>query len=119
MYRRLNRPPSRLGEDDVVGGLRLAYLVAAVSLLLVLSPGQAGALLALFVTVDLAATGLRMRPPTVQPERIVGIASDPATRALLRRVVPELRMRRPVATIEAQVRWRVAAEARRQIRVIT
>jgi hypothetical protein len=103
----------------VVGGLRLAYLVAAVLLSLVLSPGQAGALLALFVAVDLAVVGLKMRTAAVQPERIVGIANDPATRSLLRRVVPELRMRRPLATIEAQVRWRVAADAKRQIRVIT
>jgi hypothetical protein len=35
---------------------------------------------------------------------------------LLRRIAPELRMRRPAYAIDAQVQWRQAAEAHRRRR---
>jgi hypothetical protein len=103
----------------LVSGLRVAYLIAAVLLLLLLPVGEAGVLLALFVAVDLAAAALLLRPSEPRPERIVAIAGDPQTLALHRRIVPALRMRRPMATVEAQVRWRAAAEARRRFRVVS
>jgi hypothetical protein len=103
----------------VVSGLRVAYLVAAVLLLLLLPLGEATVLLALFVAADLAAAALMLRLAEPQPASIVAIGGDTRTLALHRRIVPELRMRRPVATIEVQVRWRAAAEARRQFRVVS
>jgi hypothetical protein len=35
---------------------------------------------------------------------------------LMRRIVPELRMRRPVLAIDAQIQWRQRAEAHRRRR---
>ncbi|HZK89077.1 MAG TPA: hypothetical protein VFC56_02925 [Stellaceae bacterium] len=103
----------------MLSGLRVAFLIAAIVLLLVLPFGEASVLIALFVAVDLAAAALLPRPAAPQPANIVPSGKDARTLALLRRTVPELRMRRPAATVEAQVRWRAAAEARRQFRVIS
>ena len=100
-------------------GLRVAYLVAAIVLLLVLPIGPAGVLLALFVAVDLGAAALMFRQAAPQSARVVAVTADPAVVALLRRTVPELRMHRPMATVEAQVRWRAAAQARRQFHAVS
>src|SRR5665213_3686158 len=68
---------------------------------------------------EIATAALLPRPAAPQPANIEPSGKDARTLALLRRTVPELRMRRPAATVEAQVRWRAAAEARRQFRVIS
>ena len=100
-------------------GLRVAFLVAAVLLLVILPVGEVTVLLALFVAVDLAAAALLLRPDAPQPNNsIVALDGDAASVALLRRTVPVLRMRRPAATVEAQVLWRQAAEKHRQRRGI-
>jgi len=94
-------------------GLRAVYLTAAVLLLLIMPFGQASVLLVLFVAVDLAAAALMLRPEPVRAESVVTVGGDMASLALLRRTVPELRMRRPGAIVEAQVRWRQAAQTHR------
>ena len=99
--------------------LRVAYLVAAIVLVVVLPIGEASVLLVLFVAVTLAAAALMLRSAAEPPSRVVAVGNDPATLALQRRIVPELRMHRPVATIEAQGRWRAAGAARRQFRVVS
>jgi hypothetical protein len=100
-------------------GLRLTYLTAGVLLLLPLPVGQAPVLLALFAATTLAAAAPMLNPQAVHRGSVVPIGADPATLALMRRTVPTLRQHRPVAAVEAQVRWRQAAEARRQFRVIS
>jgi hypothetical protein len=97
-------------------GLRAAYLLAAILLLLITPYGQASVLLVLFVAVDLAAAALMLRPEPAKAETVVAIRGDRANLALLRRTVPELRMRRPGATIEAQVQWRQTAQIHRERR---
>jgi hypothetical protein len=99
-------------------GLRAAYLLAAVLLLLLMPYGQASVLLVLFVAVDLAAAALMLRPEPEKAETVVAIRSDRASLALLRRTVPELRMHRPGATIEAQIQWRQTAQVHRERRNI-
>ena len=97
------------------GHLRLAYLIAAVMLLLAMPWGQASVILILFVAADLGAAALMLRPePVVTAPSIVSIGGDPATVSLLRRTVPELRMRRPAVAIDAQIKWRQAAAAARR-----
>jgi hypothetical protein len=103
----------------VLGGLRAAFLFAAIVVLLVLPYGEVSVLLALFVAVDLGAAALMLRRTAPPETTILPVGKDPQTLALLRRTVPALRMRRPAATAEAQVRWRAAAEARRRIRLIS
>lgn len=78
--------------------------------------GQVSVLLVLFVAADLGAAALMLRPETAQPLAVTSIGGDPATLALLRRTTPELRMRRPAVTIEAQLRWRQEAERHRRRR---
>jgi len=95
-------------------GLRSTYLIAAVLILLILPYGHASVLLALFVAADLAAAALLLQSdelPSAGP--VVALAGDTASLALLRRTVPELRMHRPVATVEVQMRWREAAQGDR------
>lgn len=94
-------------------GSRRARLIVAVLILLLLPLGQAGGLLALVVAVDLAAAARRRpdEPPAAGP--VVTLAGDATRLALLRRTVPTLRMRRPPATVEAQMRWRAAAQGER------
>jgi hypothetical protein len=100
-------------------GLRVAYLVAAVLLLLILPVGNVTMLLALFVAVDLAAAVLMLRPAVPQPTTVVvALDTDAVNLTLMRRTVPALRMRRPTATIEAQILWRQAAETHRQRRAL-
>ena len=93
--------------------LRLAYLTVAVMLLLIMPWGQASVALVLFVAVDLGAAALMLRPEPARPEPVVAIAGDMASLVLLRRTVPELRMRRPAVAIDAQIQWRQAVQARR------
>jgi hypothetical protein len=95
--------------------LRSLYLITAVLLLLILPIGQASVMLVLFVASVLAAAALMLRPETA-PLSVAAIGGDAATTALLRRALPELRMRRPAVTIEAQLRWRQEAERHRRRR---
>jgi hypothetical protein len=98
-------------------GLRSAYLVAAIALLLMMPAGQASVMLVLFVAADLAAAALLLRPDAAASfGRVALLRGDAASLALLRRTVPELRMRRPAMAIDAQIRWRQAAEAHRRRR---
>ena len=95
-------------------GLRTAYLAAAVLLLLALPVTDSSEVLALFVAVDLAAAALFLSK--LEPKKRVSIVAigDNPNLPLLRRTLPQLRGRRPVAVIEAQVSWRQAAEFRRR-----
>jgi len=70
----------------------------------------------LFVAVDLGAAALMLRPEASREFSVVPLGGDTASLALLRRTVPELRMRRPFGTVEAQVRWREAAQSHRRRR---
>ena len=97
--------------------LRIAFLAVAVLLLLMMSWGEAGVMLALFVAADLGAAALMLRSEeTPHGFKVVRLGSDADSLVLLRRVVPELRMRRPALAINAQIEWRQAAEARRRRR---
>ena len=99
-------------------GLRSAYLATALVLLLIMPAGQASVVLVLFVAADLAAAALMLRPDTAAAFGGVALRSrgDAVSLALRRRTVPELRMRRPALAIDAQIRWRQAAEAHRRRR---
>ena len=97
-------------------GLRNAYLIAAALLLLIMPIDHASVLLVLFVAVDLAAAALMLRPEAAEPTSVVPLGGDMTSLVLLRRTVPDLRMRRPAMAIDAQVRWRQAAEAHRRQR---
>lgn len=99
-------------------GLRAAYLAAAVLMLTTLPVNESSVLLALFVAVDLAAAALFLDQLPARPRTVVAIG-DNANLPLMRRTVPQLRSRRPVAIIEAQVSWRQAAEFRRRRRELT
>jgi hypothetical protein len=102
----------------VLLGLRNAYLMAAVLLLLIMPLGHASVLLALFAAVSLGAAAMMLRPEAAQAASVVTLGGDTARLALLRRTVPELRMRRPLATVEAQIQWRQAAQNYRQRREV-
>ena len=102
----------------MLAGIRVAYLTAAIGLFLLLPFGDATLLLGLFVAVDLAAAALLLRRAKPQAGNVVVVDVDDASVPLLRRTVPRLRARRPVAAVEAQVRWREAAKARRWFRVV-
>lgn len=91
--------------------LRSAYLIAALLLLLIVPAGEAFAALAIFAMADLCAAALQR--PRAAPGSVVPVGGDTASLALLRRTVPELRMRRPATIIEAQERWRLAAQTSR------
>ncbi|HWD59725.1 MAG TPA: hypothetical protein VG308_15670 [Stellaceae bacterium] len=108
----------KAGEEPTLRfGLRSAYLVAAIALLLMMPAGQASVMLVLFVAADLAAAALLLRPDAAASfGRVALLRGDAASLALLRRTVPELRMRRPAMAIDAQIRWRQAAEAHRRRR---
>ena len=96
--------------------LRLAFLTVALLLLVMMPWGEAGVMLALFVAVDLGAAALMLRPEQPHGFRVVHLRSDAANMELMRRVVPELRMRRPALAIDAQIRWRQMAEVHRHRR---
>jgi hypothetical protein len=99
--------------------LRLAYLIAAALLLLLLPIGHASVVLVLFVAADLGAAALLLDPETAEPVPVIALGGDMASLDLIRRTAPALRSRRPIATVEAQVRWREAVEARRQVRIVS
>ena len=96
--------------------LRSLYLIAAVFLLLTMPIGHASVALVLFVAAVLGAAALMLRPEAAEPLSVAAIGGDAATMALFRRTMPELRMRRPAVTIEAQIRWRQEAERHRRRR---
>jgi hypothetical protein len=102
------------GEDKVVPGLRVAYLLAAVLLLLILPLGDTSVGLALFVALDLATAALLLNRLAAERQPKVVAIADGAAEPLFRRTVPALRSRRPAAIIEAQVAWRQAAARHRQ-----
>ncbi len=96
--------------------LRLAFLTVAVLLLLIMPWGEASVMLALFVAADLGAAALMLRPEPTRGFRVVQLRGGGDSVELLRRIAPELRMRRPAYAIDAQVQWRQAAEAHRRRR---
>lgn len=99
--------------------LRLAYLAAAVASFAAMPVGDATVLFALTLSLDLAAAAwvlrlhLRSREHTPAPVMLKAAHGAEVSLGLLRRTVPALRMRRPAAVVDAQVRWRSAAETRR------
>jgi len=99
--------------------LRLAFLTAALLLLLVMPWGEASVILVLFVAADLGAAALMLRPEAALAPVVAFGGRDVPTLVLLRRTVPELRMRRPALAIDAQVQWRQAAEAHRRRRELS
>jgi hypothetical protein len=101
------------GEDKLLPGLRVAYLLAAVLLLLILPLGDTSVCLALFVAVDLATAALLLSRLAAERPRNVATIGDGTTVPLFRRTVPALRSRRPAAIIEEQVAWRQAAARHR------
>lgn len=98
--------------------LRLAFLTTATLLLLIMPWGEASVMVALFVAADLGAAALMLRPNPTTSAAIMTLGGDPASLVLLRRTVPELRMRRPALAIDAQIAWRQAAEAHRRRREV-
>jgi hypothetical protein len=117
-YLPVNRPFKAGGRSHLQTRLRLAFLASAVLLLLLLPVGEASVLAVLFVAVDLGAAALMLDRSAPQPASVVIVGGDDERLDLLRRTVPALRMRRPPETVEAQVRWREAAQIRRQLREI-
>ena len=105
---------------DLRPGLRLAGFVAASLSLLMLPVSDATVLMVLFVALDIGVGIVllrRVRPRRVAlPANTVFPAGVDESLLLLRRTLPELRMRRPGAVIEEQVRWRQVAEAHRRAR---
>jgi len=97
--------------------LRSLYLIVAVLLLLLMPIGHAsGVLLVLFVAADLGAAALMLRSEPGKHPGPTAITGDATSQTLYRRTRPELRMRRPAVTIEAQIRWRQEAERHRRLR---
>lgn len=96
--------------------LRLAFLTVALLLLLMMPWGEAGVMLALFVASDLGAAALMLRPEQPHGFRVVHLGGDAANMELMRRIAPELRMRRPAPAVDAQIQWRQMAEAHRRRR---
>jgi hypothetical protein len=110
---------SRLGGGrELVVKLRLAFLTAALLLLLMMPWGEAGVMLAMFVAVDLGAAALMLRPEQPHGFRVVQLRGDAPNLELMRRIVPELRMRRPALAIDAQIQWRQMAETHRRRREV-
>jgi len=98
--------------------LRLAFLTVALLLLLMMPWGEAGVTLAAFVAADLGAAALMLRPEQPHGFRVVQLRGDAPNIELMRRIVPELRMRRPALAIDAQIRWRQMAETHRHRREV-
>lgn len=96
--------------------VRSLYLIVAVLLLLIMPLGHASVMLSLFVAADLGAAALMLRSKAAQSSGPAAIAADVASLTLYRRTLPELRMRRPAVTIDAQIRWREQAEQHRRLR---
>ena len=117
----------------MLSGLRLAYLLGAVLLLVGLPVGEATVLFALVLTLDVAVAVLALRDRPRRQARPRPVAAEPAaepviaawvgrigvghaTVQLMRRTVPQLRMRRPANVIAVQARWRTAADIRERRR---
>jgi hypothetical protein len=107
----------------LLSGLRVAYLLGAALLLVGLPVGDATALFALLLALDVAIAALvlrhlpRRQPPNTPAQPIIAawvgrIGTGHSTVQLMRRTAPELRMRRPANVIAVQARWRMAAAAR-------
>jgi len=99
-------------------GWRGCCLIAAVLLALILPIGEVSVVLVLvlFVASVSGAAALTPRPEVAEPRSVAAIGGDVTIMALFRRTRPELRMRRPAMTVEAQIRWRQEAERRRRSR---
>src|SRR4051794_16100651 len=69
----------------------------------------------LTVAAEIAVVLVLRREYRMQPRPAVVAPQDEDVLRLLRRVVPHLRWRRPQPVIEAQQRWREAADARRRL----
>src|SRR5579862_9623379 len=103
MYRPRQPALKAGGRTTLQPSLRLAYLIAAMLLLLILPIAKASVVLVMFVAAILAAAALMLRPEATRDDAVVALGSDMASLALLRRTVPELRMRRPAVAIDAQI----------------
>jgi hypothetical protein len=68
----------------------------------------------LVVAAEIAVVILLQRECFGSRTPVIVAMQDEHMLPLLRRIVPNLRSRRPSAVIEAQQRWREAAEARRR-----
>jgi len=93
--------------------LRVAELAVTALSLSILPIGGATMLLLLMLAVDVAATILIVRHVPGRPSAVVPVGTE-GSLYVLRRTVPELRMHRPTGVLDAQVRWRQAAEAHRR-----
>jgi membrane protein implicated in regulation of membrane protease activity len=109
----------------LLSGLRVAYLSGAVLLLVGLPVGDATALFALLLALDVVIAVLVLRhlprrqprPQDTSAQPVIAawvgrIGAGHSTVQLMRRTAPELRMRRPANVIAVQARWRMAAAAR-------
>jgi hypothetical protein len=99
-----------------VRGFRVASMAAVALSLAILPVGDAALSLVLLLALDGAALALLARRARPAPRGAAAVATlgGAANVTLFRRTAPELRSRRPVAIIEAQIAWRQAAERRRQ-----
>ncbi|HTQ32528.1 MAG TPA: hypothetical protein VMI30_00055 [Stellaceae bacterium] len=100
--------------------MRLVHMIATTVLLTALPWDQAGRALVVIGVLPLVATvgiGNPASKPKADPGLVI-LGGDMPSLALLRRTEPALRMRRPAVTIDTQIRWRQAAEARRRRRDI-
>jgi hypothetical protein len=105
---------------DLRADLRLAGIVAAALFLLTLPLSDATMLMGLTLALDIGASAVvlrwimarRVKAPV---DTVFPVGVDESL-LLLRRTIPDLRMRRPGGVIQEQVRWRQAAEAHRRAR---
>lgn len=94
---------------------RLLGPVAA-TVLAVAPIGDATILLAIVASLNLGLAAIALREVVGESAAAPAQPDDPTPVNLLRRTAPQLRPRRPFGVIEAQVRWRQAAEAHRRSR---
>ena len=71
----------------------------------------------LVIAAEVAVVILLKREYQARRAPALVVGQDEDVVQLLRRIVPHLRSRRPQSVIEAQQRWREAAEARRRAQV--
>jgi hypothetical protein len=92
---------------------RLLGPVAA--MILVVAPiGNATILLVVATTLNMRLAAIVVREVLGRKAAAAAALDDQRQLQLRRRTIPQLRARRPFGVIEAQVRWRQAAEARRR-----
>jgi hypothetical protein len=70
----------------------------------------------LMVAAEVAVALVLHRDYRARPIPALIVVRDEKVMRVLRRIVPHLRSRRPQPVIEAQLRWRQTAEARRRTR---